>query len=107
MSKVLGYKNSTSGKIGIMFLCPGCNNLHEADTDWYFNGDYSKPTISPSTMVWDEKDGKPINCHCRVTDGKIEFYNDSNHKLRGQTVEMQDAKIEDWMKADDIEIIEY
>ncbi len=107
VSKVLGWKNSTSGKIGIMFLCPGCGGLHMMDTGWHFNGNYDKPTINPSSMVWDDKDGKPINCHCRVTDGMIEFYNDSNHELRGQTVEMLAAKIEDWMRSDDIEIIEY
>jgi hypothetical protein len=70
-------------------------------------------TISPSILVYERQ--KLINedlegdalfdpsnitmaprCHSFVTDGKIEFLNDSTHKLAGQTVPLPDMP--DWLK---------
>jgi hypothetical protein len=70
-------------------------------------------TISPSILVYERQ--KLINedlegdalfdpsnitmtprCHSYVRDGKIEFLNDSTHKLAGQTVPLPDMP--DWLK---------
>lgn len=79
---------------------------------WTFNGDYDKPTFTPSILVrnghfsdhW--KKGDPcwctfnrehpdkasftcIRCHSFVTGGRIQFLDDCTHDLRGQTVDLQ------------------
>ncbi len=79
------------GKIGVMFHCPGCGYCHapviKADEGplWKFNGDFIKPTFTPSIRVT-----AAINCHSYVTDGQIRFLNDCDHELAGQTVPLQE-----------------
>lgn len=72
---------------------------------WDFNGDFDRPTFSPSVKVEglqtqrDEKgrwngeyvrgaDGNPLPrvCHSFVRDGQIQFLGDCSHTLAGQTV---------------------
>lgn len=90
------------GRVG--FRCPGCRETHQIRVEgegrprWDFNGDYDKPTFTPSILVtWSEpsdvegefddtsKDRKMI-CHSFVTDGRIRFLDDCTHDLKGQTV---------------------
>lgn len=74
------------------FMCPGCNDTHEVDGKWTFNGDYEKPTLRASIkvrgVVDPACDPTPTICHSYVTDGKIEFLGDCTHELVGQTVEL-------------------
>lgn len=103
----------------VAFWCPGCEELHQvrvrpADSpSWDFNGDYDRPTFSPSILVrsghflpshkpgdgcWctycaeDGADGTPgfscKQCHSFVRDGKIQFLGDCSHSLAGQTVDI-------------------
>ncbi len=98
---------------GLSFYCPGCESRHHvqiapASPAWGFNGDYDRPTFTPSVLVqgfkrvtdetgeWDgrwEKDaaGNPIPfvCHSCVRDGKIQFLSDCTHWLAGQTVDLK------------------
>ncbi|WP_244622606.1 DUF6527 family protein [Microvirga brassicacearum] len=76
---------------------------------WGFNGNYEKPTFTPSVLVtsghyvaghqaseecwctYEKRFGKkaPFECsicHSFVTDGKIQFLDDCTHALAGQTV---------------------
>ena len=96
----------------LAFWCPGCKSSHHvkviddgARPLWGFNGDYDRPTFSPSILVngaktitdengdwtgdW-EKDANgntiPTVCHSFVRDGQIQFLSDSTHELAGQTV---------------------
>ncbi len=88
----------------VAFMCPGCEETHQLRVEgesrprWGFNGDYERPTFTPSALVaWSEpsdvesefddtsKDRKMI-CHCFVTDGQISFLGDCTHKLAGQVV---------------------
>lgn len=90
------------GRLG--FMCPGCHDLHQvrirpaSSPSWDFNGDYERPTFSPSILVrWSEpsdvpeefddtsKD-RPMRCHSFVRDGQIQFLNDCTHALAGKTV---------------------
>jgi hypothetical protein len=115
MAKV---KRSESGRIE--FVCPGCGEAHSLNVEgtehprWSFNGNFEKPTFSPSILYtsghycshakpgdcwcdYKEKYGKEspfkcVRCHSFVTDGKIQFLSDSTHELAGQTVEMEDIK---------------
>ena len=99
----------------VAFRCPGCNELHTIRVEgdgrplWGFNGDYDRPTFTPSVLVTgsqcviDEKgewtgewvlgpDGKPLPlvCHSFVREGQIEFLGDCTHALAGQTVPLRD-----------------
>lgn len=78
----------------LVFHCPGCECGHFFQTghptgpNWDWNGDMDKVTIHPSLRV---NGGDPASCcHSFITNGKIQFLNDSFHKLKGQTVEIPD-----------------
>lgn len=92
--------------------CPGCGDIHHLDKRWSFNGNYEKPTFSPSLLIrgghfephfkegdrcWCTYDAenpdspspfKCVVCHSFITDGKIQFLGDCTHSLAGQTVEL-------------------
>lgn len=70
------------------FFCPGCERVHGFDERWTFNGDYEKPTFSPSLLV--NQSHPESKCHSFVTDGKIQFLSDCHHNLAGQMVEIPD-----------------
>lgn len=78
--------------LGYRFLCPGCNWTHmvytrernQLDAQWAFNGDLIRPTFKPSIGVFMKDPAR--RCHSFVTDGQIQFLNDSYHALSGQTV---------------------
>lgn len=79
----------------LCFTCPGCKFDHPFHVApqrrapgsplWEWNGSMDKPTFTPSLMC---NRGTEQQCHCYVTDGKIQFLNDSHHELAGQTVEL-------------------
>lgn len=111
-------KRAENGRIE--FTCLGCGEIHSLPVDgekhpvWKFNGNFDKPTLSPSILYtsghycahakkddcwcnYKERTGKEppfqcVRCHSFVTDGKIQFLTDSTHKLAGQTVEMEDIE---------------
>lgn len=84
----------------LLFWCPGCDGAHglRVSTDpapgprWGFNGDYDRPTFTPSVLVRYDgadvgmPDAPPAVCHSFVTDGQIQFLGDCTHALAGQTV---------------------
>lgn len=82
--------NAPDGKPkGWMFWCPGCEEPHWFEDDkWKFNGDQDSPTFSPSLLI---HAGSPNlrRCHLFIRDGQIQFLSDSEHKLSGQTVDME------------------
>lgn len=84
---------------------------------WQFNGDLEKPTFTPSLLVHPHRtfkkdvtreeiaeaqkitpEGQPLvgitfmtpRCHLFLTDGKLSFCSDSEHRLAGQTVDLPD-----------------
>jgi hypothetical protein len=92
----------------LSFRCPGCNEAHAiqvgegAGPRWGFNGDYDRPTFTPSVlarftrrltddehrriMAGERLEIPKIVCHSFVTAGQIQFLADSTHALAGQTV---------------------
>lgn len=101
----------------VSFFCPGCKREHDiliGEGEWTFNGNFAKPTFSPSVLLatghhfstW--KQGQPcwctfnaehsddpapfecVRCHSFVTDGRIQFLSDSTHALAGQTIDLPD-----------------
>lgn len=93
----------TKDAVGNVWIwCPGCETHHILAVDapnslnarWTFNGDFEKPTFSPSLLVrWEHV--KHV-CHSFITDGFINFLQDSTHKLSGQNVELPDVDISDF-----------
>lgn len=89
------------------YWCPGCGYGHEiavsqpnhSNAKWTFDGNFSRPTFSPSlNLVVNPKGHKhhqpalPTSvCHCFIKDGQIQFLGDCTHALKGQTVPMPDV----------------
>jgi len=101
---------------GLLFWCPGCDGAHGVNVGagpgprWGFNGDYDRPTFTPSVLVrsghhvpgqegkdcwctFEERTGQKLPdgigcsiCHSFVTDGEIQFLGDCTHALAGRTV---------------------
>lgn len=105
MAKIKRYTEKDGdyhGELG--FMCPGCKCRHfiyDKETVghnicWTFNGNYEKPTIRASILVWDYRknpetgkyDIEIDRCHSFITDGKIQFLSDCQHELAGQTIEL-------------------
>jgi len=99
------------------FFCPGCKCGHGFKTsswpmpsglsehqqrmfnenNWGWNGDFGKPTISPSLNVLREigknEKGEPVHetiCHSHVISGEIQFLGDCKHELRSKTVPLEE-----------------
>lgn len=96
MAKFYQLQNTGNDAMWI-FHCPGCGYAHWIRTEgpeprWEFNDDADSPTVSPSILVH----GSPVvneevgmyRCHSFVRNGMIQFLEDCNHSLRGQTVEL-------------------
>lgn len=105
------WRYDAGGQAGVHFWCPGCGCAHKVITEgagaWGFNGNVEAPTFTPSVLVrsghfaeghkgecwctFEQRTGrtshfKCFRCHSFVTDGRIQFLNDSTHALAGQTV---------------------
>ena len=71
------------------FYCPGCDVLHRVNTItenehkaiWSFNGDMDKPTFAPSVLY-----ERSPRCHTFIKDGNIQYLEDCEHILKGQTI---------------------
>lgn len=96
MGKKVTKVSNEAGKI--LFDCPGCGMAHGLNVDrskkpcWDFNGNFEKPTFTPSVLTTYPygEDQKKVVCHSFITDGKIRFLHDCTHKLKGQTVDLPD-----------------
>src|SRR5687768_14816267 len=78
-----------------MFWCPGCNMGHPlfvthpntGGSQWTFNGNEDKPTVTPS-LVLESAPGARPRCHVIVTDGMLHFLGDCEHEFAGKVVPM-------------------
>lgn len=91
--------------ISWFFYCPACKGVHRFSVgrptgrpNWSFNGDESKPTFSPSLLMYytdqETKERKTI-CHLFVRNGRIEYCGDCPHDHAGKTIDMVDIPPED------------
>src|SRR5665648_562636 len=112
MAKIKRYTELDGGYHGELgFVCPGCGWRHFINdnlTDpiaskngvWTFNGDFDKPTIWASVLTrsYRKNDNNGAynveidRCHSFITDGMIQFLDDCQHSLVGQTVELPEIK---------------
>lgn len=113
--KALRYNPSGIDTAGIVKIkCPAGHthyiNTKEKNSSgaiWTFNGNYEKPTFTPSinektgkyasgcelsgTEEWlEELEKSSYICHFIVTDGKITFCGDCTHSFKGQTLDLLD-----------------
>lgn len=93
MAKIEEIKNTNPRQF--KFICPGCNCEHVFNEMWNFNGDFNKPTVSPSILqrgFLGFRDEKPFygTCHSFIKNGLIQFLGDCSHDLKNQTVELVD-----------------
>lgn len=77
------------------FHCPGCRYAHcyrvrGEQPLWQWNGSMESPTFSPSLLI--NQHDPAQRCHLFVRNGKIEFLGDCFHELKGQVIEMEDAR---------------
>ncbi len=105
--KVTKVTSQEGKRVGWTFFCPGCSAYHMYYTEpwtktwknppepggvWTFNGDVEAPTFTPSLLIFEHKrpDGTihQPRCHLFVTNGQIRYCGDSNHELKGKTVDM-------------------
>jgi len=101
MARVKDVHGAGEKLVGYLVRCPAC----EADDKgschlfylklgegpgWTFNGDYEKPTFSPSMKATATygPEKTPHCCHSFVRDGKIQYLGDCTHEMAGQTVEL-------------------
>jgi hypothetical protein len=106
------------GRRYVRIDCPGCGDSHVLPIEgpspaWGFNGDFARPTLTPSILArsghhvpghagecwctWEAEYGEPSPfacyvCHSFVTEGRIQFCGDSTHALAGQTVDLPDIE---------------
>lgn len=97
--KLKPFSRGNKGEVqGYDFMCPGCGYQHryitryESDQSkaWSFNGDMERPTFVPSLLY--HKTDIQLRCHCFVTDGQIQYCQDSEHSFAGKTIDMVDVK---------------
>lgn len=79
-----------------VLYCPGCESPHtlivKGAGAWQWNGNIERPTLHPSLLSnGDRFNPQMPRCHSFVTDGRIQFLSDSDHKLAGQTVDLPDV----------------
>ncbi len=116
MARIGVLRTLEGGKLG--FECPGCKEMHSVNVNpakgppcWGFNGDFDRPTFSPSVLIrsghhvpghehgpcWctynREHPDEPAPfkcevCHSFVRDGQIQFLGDCTHALAGKTVSL-------------------
>lgn len=88
----------------VAYYCPGCKTLVYLNVDndgrprWMFDGNFDKPTITPSVLQkvgpWGEchdvpeRIGKVDICHTFVRNGQIEYLGDCTHELAGKNIPM-------------------
>lgn len=112
MAKVRIISGDKAHPKAVAIACKACDEEHTIFTkapqgfqaEWRFNGDYDKPTFSPSVRVqftkyengfqnWEPgQETEDITCHFNITEGKIIYHGDCTHSMKGKTIELPDIE---------------
>jgi hypothetical protein len=68
---------------GLAAYCLACKTYHLFDKRWTHNGDFDKPTFTPSMHV---NAGQFDSCHSFLTDGVWHYCSDSKHEYAGRSL---------------------
>jgi len=84
--------------------CEPCGELHPLpiDAGWTFNGDYERPTMTPSFLQHGADPGQ--RCHYILTAGVLNYRADCSHALAGQSVPLFDLPADYCDFCDPVEI---
>ena len=94
MRRGILYEYHEDGELVLLGAhCPACNREHpfsvnaeywarEGQGVWEWNGNYDRPTFSPSMLTRSPK-GTRV-CHSYLEDGKWRYLQDSTHEMAGQ-----------------------
>lgn len=85
---------------GHAVYCPGCEEYHVIYDSWQFNGDYDRPTFSPSLLVHAAKRPNKRRCHSFIKNGSWQFLSDCSHALKDQIVPLRDEESRDELEID-------
>lgn len=91
MKIIESLKNQSGDHAGWLIYSPGDKSHILFDERWTFNGDFQKPTFTPSMLVNANSPQLGKRSHFFVTDGKIQYLSDCDHELAGQTIDMVDV----------------
>ena len=83
------------GPVGLLTLPILGMSFTRAGTNcWSWNLDVDKPTLRPSVLTQGTSFEKQLKyrCHSWVTEGKVQFLDDTTHELRGQTIKLLDIE---------------
>lgn len=84
----------------LFFECNGCGMPHGVNISrdcmpkWSFDGNYEKPTFSPSVLVQypyrmlENGEREQVICHSFVVNGSIQYLSDCTHHLAGKTIQL-------------------
>ena len=78
-----------------IIFCPGCRREHAIDDRWIFNGNFEKPTFTPSLLLPEVMNGPYVmqpQCHSFIIDGRIQFLSDCYHDKMGTTCDLPDIE---------------
>jgi hypothetical protein len=81
-------KEIRTAKAHLYFVyCPACKHAHQYEANrWKFNGNFDKPTFTPSMLEYYEYNGvRKFTCHTFLTDGIWQFLGDCTHALKNTT----------------------
>jgi len=107
------------GTANWLYWCQGCEEYHQVNDTWQFDGNLEAPTFSPSVLVTSghfvsshkpgdkcwctyavEYPKRPVSfkcrrCHTFIRNGMVEFLSDCSHALAGQTLPVPDLPDEE------------
>ena len=94
--------------IGYLVECPACTaagfgsahlfsvKMGDGSPGWSFNGDFDRPTFSPSMLARTRSNGRaPVEmfvCHSFVRNGQIEYLGDCTHEMAGKTIDLPERE---------------
>jgi hypothetical protein len=101
--KIQPQVNRSGDTIGWCHWCEACESLHcfriehpqnEGRPTWKFDGSVETPSFHPSMRLFTGPKNSPKTiCHYFVKAGRIEYCEDSPHRLRGQKRELLDVDV--------------
>lgn len=71
--------------------CPGCEKMHPLPDQWIFDGNLEQPSFTPSFKHTMGRGGR--TCHYTLSQGTLNFCDDSTHILAGKSVPLPDLPI--------------
>ena len=87
MSTVQISSKLREGADAYFWYCVGCKKAHPLPKSWTFDGDFERPTFTPSFKhSWNDS----RVCHYIITNGRVYYCSDCTHAFADVTIDMPD-----------------